>query len=268
MNDISAVEKSLSEKLPSDYYAVKVVDRRLSRPLIKPSFIVCDVGGGWGIDALPFARLSSFSILLEINRSQLKRGKILATMLGLESRTAFIRGSATDLPFKNEVFDLVSSFSVLDHIPGKDSHHKAIKEMSRATRNFGYVVVTVPNKLFVIGTVTRKIIQLMGNPFLEKHFTPREIRETMISAGLTPLFFDAKYPTKIGDLILNFHLPNFVMKIPDVLLLPFVHFCEKVFGWLEGSFKMLGARMGYACQKRGCARDASTISLIGSSPKP
>jgi SAM-dependent methyltransferase len=262
MNELSTVEEFIRAREPIDVYEVKAIDRRLSRPFIKPNFIVCDIGGGYGIDVLPFAELSSRSILLEINFRVFESVRSTAKGLGLDSRMDFIMASTLYLPYRKGVFDLVSSFSVLDHVPGEDSHHKAIREMSRVARDFGYVIVTVPNKFFIIGTITRKMIQFMENPFLEIHFTPKEIRESMMNSGLTPLLFDVKYPTIIRSHVINHHFPNFVKKIPQILLIPFIHICEKVFGRLEkGCFKIFGARMGYLCQKKGCVRAAHEIEL-------
>jgi SAM-dependent methyltransferase len=237
--------------VPYDVYAVKEVDRRLSRPLIRPFFTTCDVGGRCGIDAIPFANLADSSFLLDISKEAVDIGRNIATKPGLKPKMVFVRCSALNLPFKKEVFNLISSFSVLDHIPGKNSHQKAIDEMARVTCNYGYVVVTVPNKLFAIGNITRKIIRLMGDPFLETHFTPKEIKKSMLSVGLVPFLFDAKYPIKIGKHIISHHLPKFVMTIPAYILQNFLRIWERIFLKLEkGPFKMFGARMGYASQKR------------------
>lgn len=235
---------------PIEVYNAKEVDRKLSRPFIKSSAIVCDVGGHLGFDALAFAELSSCCILVDTNFRAVKGAKINASKFRLDMKMGFVRGSATDLPFRDEVFDVVTSFSVLDHVPNKHSHRQAIKEMSRVTRKFGYVVVTVPNKLCVIKPFFRKIIQLMGNPFLEKHFTPKELRKAMIFAQLRPLIFDSKYPTKLSHYMLRFFLPKFVTLFPKPFLSAFLRICEKVFRHLDKSnFKYLAPRMGYTSQK-------------------
>jgi len=52
-----------------------------------------------------------------------------------------VQASATDLPFANETFDLVTSFDVLVQIPGEGSDEKAISEMYRVLKPDGLAFV-------------------------------------------------------------------------------------------------------------------------------
>jgi SAM-dependent methyltransferase len=51
------------------------------------------------------------------------------------------QASATDLPFANESFDLVTSFDVLVQIPGDGSDEQALREMWRVMRQDGIAFV-------------------------------------------------------------------------------------------------------------------------------
>jgi SAM-dependent methyltransferase len=51
------------------------------------------------------------------------------------------QGSATDLPFRDESFDLITSFDVLVQIPGANSDEKAIAEMFRVLKPQGLAFV-------------------------------------------------------------------------------------------------------------------------------
>jgi ubiquinone/menaquinone biosynthesis C-methylase UbiE len=53
-------------------------------------------------------------------------------------------GSATDLPFDDDTFDVVCSFKVLAHVPAIET---AIREMLRVTRPGGYVLAELYNPL-------------------------------------------------------------------------------------------------------------------------
>jgi ubiquinone/menaquinone biosynthesis C-methylase UbiE len=55
-----------------------------------------------------------------------------------------IQASATDLPFPEEFFDLVTSFDVLVQIPGEKADEKAIAEMFRILKLGGIAFVRAP----------------------------------------------------------------------------------------------------------------------------
>src|SRR5262249_41745727 len=52
-----------------------------------------------------------------------------------------VQASATDLPFADESFDLITSFDVLVQIPGSGADDRAIREMFRALRPGGVAFV-------------------------------------------------------------------------------------------------------------------------------
>jgi ubiquinone/menaquinone biosynthesis C-methylase UbiE len=71
---------------------------------------------------------------IDISVDMLKRAK--RNFIG----GSFARMSATDLHFQNEIFDLVFSSTVIQHIP-YDDQEKAIKEICRVTKKNGYVII-------------------------------------------------------------------------------------------------------------------------------
>ena len=231
-------------------YDVKAVDRRLSYSLVKPSFVVCDVGGAKGVDSFPFAKFCALTIDVDIDGFALKNAKEYAKKLGLNSKICFIKASATELPLKSESLDMITCFSVLDHLPNKPSAYKAIGEFSRAIRRFCYVVITVPNKLFLIGTVAMKANSLTNpNLFFEQRFTPKELWKVLTSSKLEPLVFDSEYPISVGSGILD-HFPRLFKKMPRFM--DFLVVMSKIFRWLKpvSCVKLFGARTGYLSQKR------------------
>ena len=163
-----------------------------------------------------------------------------------------MRASATYLPFQNQAFDLVTSFSVIAHLPDKKSARQAIEEFSRITRPQGYVVITVPNKLFFIGTILMKIKQIVQpRSFFEQRFTPKELYKFFESSGVIILRYDSKNPTTIGIAIVENNLPKIVQQIPKSILRPFLALAEKIFQLIESNLPLtlLGARFGCVGQK-------------------
>jgi ubiquinone/menaquinone biosynthesis C-methylase UbiE len=233
------------------YYDVKRVDRRFAYSVIEPTFVVCDVGGSIGRETTELAKRCAFIIDLDIDKGCLKEAKRVSKEYGLTSKIDCVRASATHLPFNHEVFCLVTCFSVLDHLPDKSAASKAICEFSRVTRKLGFVAVTVPNKHFLVGTISMKIKQGIEPDFkhYEQRFTPTELLRSLASCGLKTIAYDSKYPTSIGSEILNTNLPKFLKKIPCIMNL--LSLGARVFFTVEKhqSFRLFGARMGYLSQK-------------------
>ncbi|MGA2767342.1 MAG: class I SAM-dependent methyltransferase [Candidatus Bathyarchaeia archaeon] len=236
-----------------DYYEVKEVDRRLSYFLVTSSSITCDVGGSIGIDALPLARLGSLCICVDINKGHVKAGKTLSKKKVFMNKLEFVVASATHLPFKDSSLDLVTCFSVLDHLPSKEDACLAVNEFSRVVRDFKYVVVTVPNRLFLIGTVFMRLKQLLdSDAYFEQRFTPQEMQKMMVMSGLTPLALDSKYPTSARGVLKESNLPRIMSKIPPKIFDPVLLIAESVSRKLEKRIwlRLFGARFGYLSQKR------------------
>ena len=61
----------------------------------------------------------------------------------LRSRTRFVVGDATELPFEDDSFDGVTMFDVLEHIPNDAA---AAAEALRVLRPGGFLVITTPNE--------------------------------------------------------------------------------------------------------------------------
>jgi SAM-dependent methyltransferase len=244
--------KVASDHVQEDLYEVKEVDRRLSYSFASPSSIICDVGGETGVDAFPLAMLGALCICLDINKTQVRFGKILSKRNGIDTKLEFIVASATNMPFRDFTFDLVTCFSVLDHLPKKDHVCLAVSEFSRVVKNLGYVAITVPNKLFIIGTIIMRMKQLLdSDAFFEQRFTPQEMERIIVLSGLTPLALDSKYPTKVGVHILEHNFPRIVSEIPQSIYKPVFLVAERMFRKLEKRtwLRLFGARFGYLSQK-------------------
>jgi SAM-dependent methyltransferase len=234
-----------------DYYAIKEVDRKLAYSVIKSSFLFCDIGGADGVDAIPFSHVTSFGVCLDIDIKKLKRGLKNARTCQVEHKLDFIRATAVNVPFRNGAFDLVTSFSVIDHLPCKKRAREAIMEFARICKPGGYVVVTIPNKLFVVGTFLMKIKALTEkSSFFEQRFTAKEMAKFFTSSGLVILRYDSKYPTIIGSTTLRWNIPRTLLNVPQNIVKPLFILFAKMFQFAETlPLKLLGARLGLLSQK-------------------
>ena len=227
-------------------YEIKDVDRRISYSFAKKSSLVCDVGGAQGVDSFVFAEKGAFAVNIDINGYALKLGNKHAHERGLNSQLSFVKASATNLPFRNDIFDLITCFSTLDHLPSKISAYKAINEFSRVTHRLGHVAITVPNYLFLIGTVSMKVKNLTEpEAFFEQRFAPKELFYALSRCGLMPIVVDSEFPKTAAPEILIFHFPKIFRKMPGMMAL--LSFGMRIFDIVSKIHiaKLFGARMGY-----------------------
>jgi len=234
------------------FYEVKEVDRRLSYPLVGEFSLVCDVGGAQGVDSFAFAEKGAFVVNLDINGHGLRFSNKNAHELGLDSNLNFIKASATALPFRDEAFDLITCFSVLDHLPNKRSAYRAIIEFSRVVKRQGHVAITVPNYLFFIGTVSMKVKNLTEpEAFFEQRFSPKELFYAMSKSKLMPIVVDSEFPKTAAPEILVSHFPRLFRKMPGTM--PLLSIGTRILDKFSklNMTKLLGARMGYLAVKTG-----------------
>jgi ubiquinone/menaquinone biosynthesis C-methylase UbiE len=236
------------------YEDVKEVDRKLSHLVIKPTFVICDVGGSSGEDLISIVEKCAFAVNLDLDKVKVQRAKSTFKAHLCDSKLECIRASAVCLPFKDEAFDLATCFSVIDHLVTKQNAYLAISELSRITRRGGFVAATVPNKLFIPGTLAMNIKKFlepeMGRTF-EQRFTPAELQRRLASSGLSPIIFASKYPCTIASMhmIMSWNLPKFLERLPQIMVI--LSLCAKILGIVEKTqvFKLIGARMGYLSRK-------------------
>jgi ubiquinone/menaquinone biosynthesis C-methylase UbiE len=231
-------------------YEIKEVDRRISYPFVQESSMVCDVGGARGIDSFAFAEKDAFVIDIDINGVALKIGNEYAQQCGLKSNLNFVKASATNLPFRTEVFDLVTCFSTLDHLPSKRSSYDSIVEFSRVVRKYGHVAITVPNSLFLVGTISMKIKSITEpEAFQEQRFNPKELFRALSRCGLLPIVFDAEFPKSVNREILVLHFPRLLRRMPGMVTL--LSLGTKILDQISKVkiMKLFGARVGYSSVK-------------------
>jgi len=230
-----------------DYWDIKAVDRELLGSVISSSATICDVGGGAGVDAIPMATVADFLVLVELDKELLRIAK-LHKLHNLEC----IRCDACHLPFREESFNIITCFSVLDHLPDMQRVSRSLAEFAFSCKRGGNVVVTVPNKLFIIGTVC-SYIQKLGkkNAYFEQRFTPKKLQKMLQAYGLLPVSFDSRSPEVIGSSIIRNNIPEIFAKLP--IFRGFATLLCKVFAILNRSgkycVKFTGARFGYLTVK-------------------
>lgn len=149
---------------------------------------VLNIGCFEPIDEVFWVNLVKEWHALDINKTAVEIGKRLASdalPVHLYSKLKFIVGDVTRLDLDDEYYDVVVSFSTIDHIPGKEDRMKAISEMSRVLKRGGYLVVTVPNKWDFYYSYHSNKMQKEGKAIFgyEYQFSPSELRRMLKMNG-------------------------------------------------------------------------------------
>lgn len=97
---------------------------------------VLDVGCGSGLFFREVANQADLVVGVDISRKLLKRAKDQAK--GLRN-VSILQADADHLPFKNEFFDAVFAFTVLQNMPNL---HETLSALKGATKKGGKIVVT------------------------------------------------------------------------------------------------------------------------------
>lgn len=80
----------------------------------------------------------------------------------------WLRASGDALPFSSDSFDLVTAFSVLEHVPDRA---RAVDEWIRVLKPGGFLLIQIPNRYFVI-----ELHSGLPNP----NYVPRAVRERLL----------------------------------------------------------------------------------------
>lgn len=127
-----------------------------------------DIGCGSGENAIIFGEGSEEIHCVDVNGEGIKDCKRRFSVKGVKN-ISFYLGDAQALPFRNQTFDCVSMFSVIEHVA---EQHFAIQEASRVLRGGGELILQVPNKYFFVDLHT-------GLPFL--HYLPTTARRWLLT---------------------------------------------------------------------------------------
>ncbi len=107
---------------------------------------ILDIGCGYGWFELHAVTKDCKKVVgIDLTDEDLKTARTHAT----NKKIAFQIGSAVDLPFKNNVFDTVVSWDVIEHIP-KNMEDKMFQEVNRVLRKNGVFYLSTPSNNFFV----------------------------------------------------------------------------------------------------------------------
>jgi len=130
--------------------------------------IMLDVGCGTGYGASELSAAAQIVIGIDIWREG-----IIYCHLRYGDRASFIRASALNLPFRENIFDLVTSFQVIEHINAK-MVNLYLEEVKRVLKNGCTFIVATPNRKLRLLP-----FQKPWNPEHKKEYDAKEFDRTL-----------------------------------------------------------------------------------------
>lgn len=148
----------------------------LAKPLLPKTVLDAGCGEGFTMDKLAKFGIGEKIEGVEHSRDAIQLGKKLFPNL------TFKEGSAYDMPYENNSFDLVVCTEVLEHL---EEPAKVLKEAMRVSRK--YILISVPNEpFFMLGNFIRgKNLSKLGNdPGHINHWTVISFLDFLKKNGL------------------------------------------------------------------------------------
>ena len=146
---------------------------------IEKDDVILDAACGFGYGSAYFSKLCKKVYALDIAKENIEFGRNTYSFDNIE----WMEGDVTNLPFKNEKFDVYVSFETFEHLP-LNILDKYLREAIRVVKKDGFFILSTPNK------ETRKNIH---NPFHIKEYNFEEL-----SSILRKYFKDIDYYSHIG----------------------------------------------------------------------
>lgn len=157
-----------------------------------------DLGCSWGRWSIPAARKGYRVIGLDPHLDGALAARRISAKLGVEAD--FVVGDAVYLPFLDNSFDAVFSFSVLQHL-AKSTVFRSLADIARITKPGGQVIIQMPNRFGLRSLFNRA--KRTFQPPSEAHgdvfyWDPKELtREFSFHFGPTELSVDSYFGLNI-----------------------------------------------------------------------
>jgi len=184
-----------SEKDHWWYKSMRFISFNLIKPYIKKNIKILDAGCGTGFNMIYLKRFGS---VFGIDNSN------YAINLCKKRKLKVKKASIEKIPFKDNLFDLVTCFEVIYHKAVKDDV-KALKEINRVLKNEGLLLIRVPAYKFlfsghdiVVHTKRRYNLKELKNKLIASGFKIERI--TYVNFLLFPLIFLQRLINNLFDI--------------------------------------------------------------------
>jgi len=189
------------------------------------SGLVLDVACHIPLDAEIFSRFFGVEHIYLVDLRALSRNS-------LPEKTSFVQNSATSLCFPNSIFDVVVSFSAIEHLPIRELQRTWVHEMVRVLKPGGILLVTVDNAWSWLNRIWDRFRPPM------RRISPTELVVWVTESG------NMKIEARTGGALYywGFRPPMRIFSYPAYIL-------DRILNLVSPFFPLLGNRIGYRFRK-------------------
>jgi len=195
---------------PDDYYnlIIKIIKEVTGDISDK---VILDVGCGYGDMLFRIVKYGGRAYGIDIS------GKGMEYARKIAPRAVVKLAACENIPFKDNLFDIVFCSGVIEHFNDIDG---GLKEIRRVLKPSGYLVTVVPNKKWVgklyewlgLNLIYRMLHKLQSNQPIERELTLKNWCTRLISAGFSVAYLgrynlDIEIPIVRKPLIRSEHIP-------------------------------------------------------------
>ena len=151
-----------------------------------------DIGCNWGRWSIAAARKGYAVVGIDPSMDAIKAARRVSRQCDVTA--SFIVGDARHLPFRDETFDTVFSYSVLQHL-SKGNVRRSLISIARVLKPGGTCLVQMPNKFGVV-SMYHQLRRGFKSPseFMVRYWAPRElVREFYSYFGSVALSVDGYF---------------------------------------------------------------------------
>ena len=182
------IYEHLSQETRSSIYAlryliIKSIDSSLSRKVIREGDSVLNIGCGFPMNEIMFKSWGAGRIVgIDVDKSVIEKGKVWLKDLNVDDIELHV-GDALNIEYPDNSFDVVVSFSAIEHVKGWENYEKWVAEMSRVAKR-DVVLTTSNRKNWLLYFLSR-----FGG--FEHFFTRKEIERLFSRHNVSVVLFDA-----------------------------------------------------------------------------
>ena len=137
--DLNEVKRSDIAGVDEFHVRGAAVSKELADSLNLEGATVLDVGCGLGGPCRMLADEYNCQVTgLDLSKEYIRTAKELSKLVKLDSKTSFIQGDATSLPFEDNAFDVIWTQHVQMNIPNKEKFYSEISRVLKSGGHFLY----------------------------------------------------------------------------------------------------------------------------------